>query len=103
MNMGVGASINSRTSKENRQNPTAEESILWEELRNSKLGHKVRRQHAIGVFIADFVCLDKKLVIEVDGGYHNSSEQQEADKARTEYLSVLGYKVIRFAKVVVAN
>ncbi|MFM9838954.1 MAG: leucine--tRNA ligase [Cyclobacteriaceae bacterium] len=82
-------------SKENRQNPTEEEEILWQELRNSKLGHKIRRQHTIGVFIADFVCLDKKLVIEVDGGYHQSNK--EFDEARTEFLNDEGFKVIRFA------
>ncbi len=82
-------------SKENRQNPTEEEEILWQELRNSKLGHKIRRQHTIGVFIADFVSLDKKLVVEVDGGYHQSNK--EYDEARTEFLNDEGFKVIRFA------
>ncbi len=81
-------------SKENRQNPTKEEGIIWEELRNSKLGHKVRRQHAIGVFIGDFVCLDKRLVIEVDGEYHK--ENKEYDEARTEFLKTEGFNVIRF-------
>ncbi|HCW06370.1 MAG TPA: leucine--tRNA ligase, partial [Cytophagales bacterium] len=81
-------------SKENRQNPTEGEKILWEELRNNKLGYKIRRQHAIDVFIADFVCLDKRLVIEVDGEYHN--ENKESDDARTEFLNSEGFKVIRF-------
>jgi leucyl-tRNA synthetase len=81
-------------SKGNRQNPTEEEAILWQELRNSKLGHKIRRQHAIGVFIGDFACLDKKLVIEVDGGYHLANK--EFDEARTEFLNSKGFKVVRF-------
>jgi len=80
--------------KENRQNPTEEETIIWEELRNSKLGHKIRRQHTIGVFIADFACLDKRLVIEVDGGYHLANK--EFDNARTEFLKIEGFQVIRF-------
>lgn len=80
-------------SKENRQNPTEEESILWEELRGSKLGHKIRRQHAIGVFIGDFVCLDKRMVIEVDGEYHLGNK--EYDEARTEFLRGEGFNVIR--------
>jgi leucyl-tRNA synthetase len=82
-------------SRENRKNQTEEEEKLWQELRNSKLGYKIRRQHAIGVFIADFVCLDKRLVIEVDGGYHKGNK--EFDEARTEFLNDEGFKVIRFA------
>lgn len=81
-------------SKENRQNPTAEESIIWEELRNNKLGYKIRRQHAIGVFIGDFVCLDRRMVIEIDGDYHLTNK--EFDQARTEFLNSEGFTVIRF-------
>jgi leucyl-tRNA synthetase len=88
-------------SKENRQNQTEEEVILWEEVRNGKLGHKIRRQHAIGVFIADFVCLDKRLVIEVDGGYH--LDNKELDEARTEFLNEVGFEVIRFTNDEVKN
>jgi leucyl-tRNA synthetase len=80
--------------KSNRQNPTEAESILWEELRNNKLGFKIRRQHAIGVFIGDFVSLDRRLVIEVDGEYHLANK--EFDEARTEFLNSEGFKVIRF-------
>jgi leucyl-tRNA synthetase len=80
--------------KANRSNPTAEEAILWERLRNNQVGHKIRRQHTIGIFIADFVCLDKQLVIEVDGEYH--SNNLDYDKERTAYLQVEGFEVIRF-------
>lgn len=88
-------------SKENRQNPTNEESILWEEVRNNKLGHKIRRQHAIGLFIGDFVCLDRRLVIEVDGGYHVAN--REFDQARTEFLNSEGFNVIRFTNDEIKN
>ncbi len=81
--------------KEHRKNPTTEEAILWEEVRNSRLGHKVRRQHAIGFFIADFVCLDKRLVIELDGEYH--LQNKEYDDARTSFLNHEGFSVIRFS------
>src|SRR5258706_902336 len=81
-------------SKENRRNQTKAESILWEEVRGSKLGFKIRRQHAIGDFVADFVCLDKRLVIEVDGEYH--AQSKEYDMARTEFLKSEGFNVIRF-------
>lgn len=88
-------------SKENRKNPTESEKILWEELRNSKLGYKIRRQHAIGVFIADFVCLDRRLVIEVDGEYHR--DNKESDDARSEFLNSEGFRVIRFTNDDVKN
>lgn len=80
--------------KEMRSNPTEAESILWLQLKGKKLGVKFRRQHPIDSFIADFVCLDKKLIIEVDGEIHNF--QQEADALRTERLNELGYEVLRF-------
>ncbi len=81
---------------ENKKNSTQAESILWEHLRAKKLDHKFRRQHIIDEFIVDFVCLEKNLVIEVDGGYHHTIEQKEADAMRTQILSEIGFKVIRF-------
>ena len=78
-----------------RFSPEAE-SVFWEMLRADKLGDKFRRQHLIEDIIVDFVCLSKKLVIEVDGGYHNKPEIQELDNLKTEILNELGYKVIRF-------
>ena len=80
--------------RENRKNPTEAEAMLWQEVRNNKLGHKIRRQHAIGIFIADFVCLDRRLVIEVDGDYHLNN--QEYDAARTAFLKDEGFELIRF-------
>ena len=82
--------------KENRNNMTAAEKILWEELRNKKTGYKFRRQHPIGDYIADFICIEKKLVIEVDGGYHNTMEQMWDDTVRTDDIEKTGYTVIRF-------
>ncbi|WP_405384495.1 leucine--tRNA ligase [Maribacter sp. LLG6340-A2] len=80
--------------KEMRNNPTAAESVLWESLKSKKLGFKFRQQHLIGDFIVDFVCLSKKLIVEVDGEIHET--QKEADLNRTQVLNSLGYKVIRF-------
>ncbi len=88
-------------SKQNRSNPTEAESILWQEVRNSKLGYKIRRQHAIGIFIGDFVCLDKRLVIEIDGEYH--LDNKEYDAARTAFLKDEGFNVIRFTNQQVVN
>jgi ATP-dependent DNA helicase RecG len=81
---------------QNKQNSTISEGILWERLRNKNIKYKFRRQHIIDIFIADFVCLEKKLIIEVDGGYHNTLEQKEADEIRTQILNEIGFKVIRF-------
>ncbi|WP_203256090.1 leucine--tRNA ligase [Hyunsoonleella ulvae] len=80
--------------KEMRANPTEAEATLWEQLRNKKLNAKFRQQHLIGDYIVDFVCLDKKLIIEVDGKIHES--QIEEDAIRTERLENDCYKVIRF-------
>ena len=82
--------------KENRKHQTEAEAALWEVLRANQLGEKFRRQHVIGDFIVDFVALNSKLVIEVDGAYHNNAEQMEADKLRSEFLNEAGFKVLRF-------
>ena len=80
----------------NRRESTETEAKLWEQLRNSKLGYKFRRQHPIEGFIADFVCLQKGLVVEVDGSYHDTPEQQQYDAYRTKALKELGFAVLRF-------
>lgn len=69
--------------KELRHNLTPAERKLWAALRNDQLGVNVRRQHAIGSTIPDFVCIPKKLIIELDGGQH--LEQAEYDQQRTQY------------------
>jgi len=84
--------------EKNKANPTEAEKILWICLKGKKLEKfKFRKQHIIDQFIVDFVCLDKKLIIEVDGGYHTRPEIIEADALRTEILeNQFGFKVIRF-------
>ncbi|MDR2232276.1 MAG: leucine--tRNA ligase [Tannerella sp.] len=80
-----------------RKAQTDAENILWNNLKNRSInGLKFRRQHLIDQFIVDFVCLEKKIVIEIDGEYHNSPEQQEYDKNRSQYLNDNGFQVIRF-------
>ncbi|GAC1554101.1 MAG: hypothetical protein NVS3B13_12100 [Mucilaginibacter sp.] len=81
-------------SRENRKQPTEAESILWQFLRNNQTDFKIRRQHPIDQFIGDFVCLQKGLVIELDGHHHKLNK--EADDARTEVLNYFGFEVIRF-------
>lgn len=76
---------------------TEPETLLWERLRKKQMmGYRFRRQHPISQYIADFYCHPLKLIIEVDGGYHSSKEQQSLDLARTEDLKSLGLRVIRF-------
>ena len=81
---------------ENRKNPTEAESVLWDMLKGNKLGAHFRRQHIILDYIVDFICLDKGLIIELDGGYHDDPQQKEYDKARTAHLQRLGYTELRF-------
>ena len=80
-----------------RQNQTDAEAVLWWKLRNRQLdGAKFRRQQQIGNFIVDFVCFEKMIVIEVDGGQHGTDEGSAYDAKRTAYLNELGYNVLRF-------
>ncbi|MFY8184715.1 MAG: DUF559 domain-containing protein, partial [Bacteroidia bacterium] len=87
--------------RENRQPQTEAEDALWQSVRNKNLGVKFRRQHAISTYIADFICIEKSLIIEVDGEIHNST--QEKDAARTDVLNKLGFEVIRFTNEQVLN
>ena len=78
-----------------RENSTDAERLLWKHLRaRQPQGLKFRRQQPIGNFIVDFVCFEQKLIIELDGGQH--AEQQQTDAARTQWLEMQGFKVIRF-------
>ena len=82
--------------RKNRNNPTEAESILWNYLKADGLGVTFKRQHIIGDYIVDFVCISNKLIVELDGGYHNLPQQQCKDTERTEWLKSQGYAVIRF-------
>jgi CRISPR/Cas system-associated endonuclease Cas1/very-short-patch-repair endonuclease len=78
-------------------NKTKAEEILWQVLRNRQVENaKFRRQHPLNNFIADFYCHEKKLVIEVDGGYHNEQDQKKQDDARTAVINEFGIQVVRF-------
>ncbi|MFH1822075.1 MAG: endonuclease domain-containing protein [Patescibacteria group bacterium] len=91
-----------------RKDSTETEKIMWDKLRNRKLGEKFRRQYGIGHYIADFCCPIKKLIIEIDGEIHNEQEQilQEQilyDQERSKDIKELGFKVIRFTNTEVKN
>ena len=78
-----------------RKNMTEAEKKLWFKLHQKQLGgYKFRRQQSIGNYIVDFVCFEKRLIIEIDGGQHNSENKYEND--RTEFLESEGFKVLRF-------
>jgi len=80
-----------------RSNATDAEVALWQKLRDKKLdGYKFRRQHVIGTFIADFVCISMKLIIEVDGVIHQLPDNIISDEERTKELNKLGFEVVRF-------
>lgn len=80
----------------NRNHPTEAEALLWEFLNADGLGVTFKRQHIIGDYIADFVCLTSKLIVELDGGYHQLEQQQISDEQRTEWLESRGFRVLRF-------
>jgi len=82
------------TARKLRKELTPAERKLWAIIRNDQLGVNFRRQHAIGNYIPDFMCLKKKLIIELDGSQH--LDQTEYDSERTKFLEAQGYRVIRF-------
>jgi very-short-patch-repair endonuclease len=85
-----------------RKEPTQSEDVLWQALRGRKLeGYKFRRQQPIGSFVVDFFCPAAKLIVEVDGGIHES--QRELDKARQELLESLGLWFVRLPSNLVEN
>ena len=82
--------------RELRRNANDAEKRMWSIVRAKRMGgFKFRRQHALGPYIADFVCLPARLVIEVDGDTHDD-DQRVLDAKRTEYVERCGYRVIRF-------
>jgi very-short-patch-repair endonuclease len=85
------------TAKQLRKNSTDAERALWRALRSRQLGgYKFRRQQPLGPFIVDFVCLESRLIVEVDGGQHNDTVQKVMDQARTDWLQMRGFRVLRF-------
>ena len=83
--------------KDLRKRSTKAEAVLWEKLRKRKLGgYKMRRQHPLGSYIADFYFPQRKLVIEIDGGIHDDATVKEYDEIRQKAIEYYGIKVIRF-------
>lgn len=82
-----------------RRNMTDAERKLWSLVRGRQLGVKIRRQVPIGRYIVDFLCQEKKLIIELDGGQHYTPDGLKRDKARDEFLRGLGYTVLRISNI----
>jgi very-short-patch-repair endonuclease len=75
-----------------RRHSTDAKRLLWSRLRGRRLGWKFRVQHTIGPFLADFACLERKLIVEADGGQHDPA----SDRARTANLRRRGFRIVRF-------
>ena len=81
--------------KANHNNMTEAESAFWSLAKGSGLGEKCRRQYIIGEYIVDFFFRKSMLIVELDGGYHFTEEQQKEDAIRQDWLELMGYKVLR--------
>lgn len=83
--------------KQLRKNMSEPEVIFWAAIQKNKLGHQFRRQHSIGKYYADFVCIKKKLVIELDGFQHMTDTAIKYDNDRTDFIKSNGWTVIRIS------
>ena len=80
-----------------RQSQTDAEALLWSKLRSRQmLDLKFRRQHPLGKYFADFVCVEVGLVVELDGGQHGDAAAVEYDRNRSDDLAAMGFRVLRF-------
>lgn len=83
--------------RQRRRDNTDAEAFLWSILRGRRMnGRKFRREEPCEPYVLDFFCRELGLVVEIDGGQHNSAEGKEADRAKTAFLQKLGYRVLRF-------
>lgn len=82
--------------KNNRKYMTEAESAFWSMVKGNALGQRCIRQHVIGDYIVDFLFRKSKVIVEIDGGYHFTENQQKEDAIRQDWLEHMGYKVIRF-------
>jgi very-short-patch-repair endonuclease len=90
--------------KQLRERMTQAEILMWDKLKNKQFkGCKFRRQHPIHHFIVDFYCHTLKLIVEIDGKYHDTEEQKNKDLNRTELLQFQGLREIRFTNEEIIN
>ena len=86
-----------KIAKEERRSGNLPEVLLWRELRKRPGGHKFRRQHPLSECVLDFICLDRRLAIEVDGAAHGLGDRPERDTRRDAYLRSRGLRALRIA------
>ena len=97
-NGGGGASLRKSSvyvARKLRRQMSPPEVMLWNQIRASKLGFKVRRQHPIGPYVADFFVRDAGLIIEVDGSPHDFGDRPDRDESRDRYMRDRGYRILR--------
>jgi very-short-patch-repair endonuclease len=86
-----------------RKQPSQAERAVWEIVRDHRLGFKFRRQRPIDRYIADFACMEVKLIVEIDGSSHDLADQIAYDAERTSHLQALGWRVLRWRDAVVLS
>ena len=89
--------------KDFRKNMTEAENELWQAVRRKSTGYKIHRQRVVDNYIVDFINIEKRVIIEVDGEIHLTTAQKQKDEERTRVLNILGYDVIRFTNDEVLN
>ena len=96
MSSDIPSAMLKRFARRQRANAVQAEAILWRALRDRRCDNaKFRRQTPIGNFIIDFVCFEKRLVVEVDGPSHAADEQQAKDNERDAWLREQGFQILR--------
>jgi very-short-patch-repair endonuclease len=92
----IPKSVMTRLAREQRANNVQSEAIIWRALRDRRCdGAKFRRQTPIGNYIVDFLCFERRLIVEIDGPTHEDEEQRRKDRERELWLKEQGYRVLR--------
>lgn len=86
-----------------RKQPSQAERAIWEIVRDGRLGFKFRRQRPISRYVADFACLEARLIVEIDGASHDIADQIEYDAERMRILAALGWRVLRIRDALVLS
>jgi very-short-patch-repair endonuclease len=93
-----------KLAKRERRSGNLPEVLVWRELRKRPGGYKFRRQHPLSALVLDFVCLERRLAIEIDGEAHNRGDRPERDVRRDAWLTARGFRVLRLpARLVLAQ